>query len=325
MSLEYIEKIYHKVLDNRRTIEFFLKIAIAASLILFLINYISLNEITSVFATADYTLVIYAAVFSFVNLGLQALKWNLVVVNSIGRVNFSKIITSFLAGVTSGLSTPARVGEFIGRALPLKEHSFLDVTIASFVDKIINMLVITFFGALSAVLFYRVVSTPHFFIDVPLMMVIIALFAVVTYIFFSRGFLLFLLKKRFSNKQRIISKISVVKNFLSLSSKKKILIASINLIYYLVILFQFYLLVKAFFPDAELLNLMLVASLILFATTVIVPFSFGDLGVREGAASYLVALVGIPSAIGFNAALVLFVINVIFPSLLGLFFLVKNK
>lgn len=325
MNLEFVSKIYHKFLSNRKTIDFILKIAIAISLTVFLINYISLKEIIAAYKTANINFIIYAVILSVLNIGLQATKWKLVLSSSVGEVQYSKAIASYFAGVSSGLSTPARLGEFIGRALPLKKFNFLDITLMSFVDKIINVLVITFFGAVSAVLFNRVVNHSHFYLDIPLLVVITTLFAFLVYLFFSKGVLIAIVKKKFKENEKITSKISVVEDFLAISFGKKSRIILINIAYYFIILFQFYLLTNAFNVGVDIAQMMFVASLILFATTVIVPFSFGDIGVREGAASYLVVLLGIPAATGFNAALVLFIINVIIPSLFGLILLIKNK
>jgi len=314
-----------KLSANRAIIDRILKIAIAFGLLIFLIGYISPSEIVKLFSTAKYEYLLYASLLSFVNVFLQAYKWKLVINLSIGEVPFTRILSSYFAGITSGLSTPARVGEFIGRAIPLHEFNFFNVTIVSFIDKLINLLVITFFGSVASVLFYRTLSSPHFYIDFPLLVIIIVLFAVLTYLLFNNAFLVALIKRKFKANEKVIEKVSIVDKFLTQSWRKKSTIFFVNIIYFFVILFQFALLVNAFIDYNNYFLLMMIASLILLATTVVLPFSFGDLGVREGAASYLIGLVAISPAIGFNSAIVLFIINVILPALFGLIFLIKKK
>ena len=314
-----------KIFANRVIIDRVLKVAIGFGLLIFLISYISPDEILNLFSQAKYKYIIYASLLTFVNIFLQAYKWKLVINSSLGEIPFLRVLNSFFAGISSGLSTPARVGEFIGRAIPLKEFNFFSVTIVSFIDKIINALVITFFGSIASVLFYQSISSPHFYIDGPLLIIIISVFAALTYLLFNNGFFVSLIKKKFRENEKVLNKISVVDNFLSQPAKNKIAIFFVNTLYYFVILFQFALLVNAFTDFSNYYQLMIIASLILVATTVVLPFSFGDLGVREGAASYLVGVVAIAPAIGFNSAIVLFIINVILPSIIGLIFLVKKK
>jgi uncharacterized membrane protein YbhN (UPF0104 family) len=43
-----------------------------------------------------------------------------------------------------------------------------------------------------------------------------------------------------------------------------------------------------------------------------------DLGVREGAAVFFLSVFGASPAVAFNAALLLFVINIVFPTALGI-------
>lgn len=322
---ETINNVLQKLVANRAVIDRVLKIAIAFGLLIFLIGYISPSEIVSVFTSANLKYIIYAALLSFVNIFLQAYKWKLVINLSLGELPFTRVLRSYFGGISSGLSTPARVGEFIGRAIPLHEFNFFNVTIVSFIDKLVNLLVITFFGSIASVLFYRKLSSPHFYIDVPLLVIIIVMFAVLTYLLFSNAFLVSLVKRKFKTNEKVIEKISIVDKFLMQSWRKKSAIFIVNIIYFIVILFQFALLVNAFTEFNNYFLLMIIASLILLATTVVLPFSFGDLGVREGAASYLIGLVAISPAIGFNSAIVLFIINVIFPAILGLIFLVKKK
>lgn len=324
-TTESITNAVQKISENRVLLDRILKIAIALGLLIFLIGYISPREILTVFNGVEYKYIFYASLLSFVNMFLQAYKWKLVINNSLGELPFTRVLRSYFGGISSGLSTPARIGEFIGRAIPLDEFNFFDVTIVSFVDKLINLLVITFFGSIASVLFYRTLSSPHFYIDIPLLAIIIVMFALLTYLVFSNGLIVTLVRRKFRENQKVLEKISVIDKFLSQSWRNKSTIFLVNIFYFFVILIQFALLVNAFADVENYFLLMMIASLILLATTVVLPFSFGDLGVREGAASYLVGLVAISPAVGFNSAFVLFIINVILPAILGLVFLIKKK
>jgi uncharacterized membrane protein YbhN (UPF0104 family) len=55
----------------------------------------------------------------------------------------------------------------------------------------------------------------------------------------------------------------------------------------------------------------------------IFPISIADIGIREAGSVYFFALLGISSAAAFNASMVLFLINILLPSVVGLLFLPK--
>ena len=56
-------------------------------------------------------------------------------------------------------------------------------------------------------------------------------------------------------------------------------------------------------------------------TKTLLPISIGDLGIREGAAIYFLGKVNVLKVHAFNASMVLFLFNVLFPSLVGMFLL----
>jgi uncharacterized membrane protein YbhN (UPF0104 family) len=93
--------------------------------------------------------------------------------------------------------------------------------------------------------------------------------------------------------------------------------------FYIVIFLQMFLLLNAFSPvqpgDAFLgfAAMMFLKSL--------VPISLGDLGIREAGSVYFYALRGIASATALNAALLLFAINILLPSLIGLLFMPRSR
>ena len=62
-----------------------------------------------------------------------------------------------------------------------------------------------------------------------------------------------------------------------------------------------------------------------FLAKTLLPVSFGDLGVRESAAIYFFAQFGISRAAAFNASFLLFLINLLIPSLAGLLIILFNR
>jgi uncharacterized membrane protein YbhN (UPF0104 family) len=57
----------------------------------------------------------------------------------------------------------------------------------------------------------------------------------------------------------------------------------------------------------------------------LLPISFGDLGVRETATVFFVSLIGGQKTTGFNASILIFLINLAFPSFIGFLLLFIPK
>lgn len=55
------------------------------------------------------------------------------------------------------------------------------------------------------------------------------------------------------------------------------------------------------------------------------PITFGELGVGEAASIHFFGQFGVPKAAAFDASILLFMINMVIPSLVGLFFLPALK
>ena len=100
---------------------------------------------------------------------------------------------------------------------------------------------------------------------------------------------------------------------------------SFSFFFYLCYIIQYALLVSAFSGHYDAVNFLWAANLIMFVKTIIPPISLGELGIREGASIYFLTQMGQSASVGFNASILLFVINLLIPALIGaVMFLRKN-
>ena len=86
---------------------------------------------------------------------------------------------------------------------------------------------------------------------------------------------------------------------------------------------QFSLLVNAFSSIAITKAFLAVGTTMMVKS--MLPIAIGDLGVRESAAVYFFNMLHVPGAAAFNASLLLFFINLLTPSILGLILILKNR
>ncbi|HQF43470.1 MAG TPA: hypothetical protein PK073_11230, partial [Ignavibacteriaceae bacterium] len=106
------------------------KVVIAFGLLFYLINSVNLNDIISAIKNADIAFLTIAFVLSIVNVWLQFYKWKLTSNIILQEERSSKIWLSLFYGFSAGVFTPARTGEYFGRALAFKDKSLLNVTLA---------------------------------------------------------------------------------------------------------------------------------------------------------------------------------------------------
>ena len=87
---------------------------------------------------------------------------------------------------------------------------------------------------------------------------------------------------------------------------------------HIVLIFQMFFLIRSF-SDISIAHAVYGTSAMMFAKSV-VPISFGDIGTRELSSIYFFSRFGIAQAAALNASLLLFVLNIIFPGIMGAFF-----
>lgn len=95
-------------------------------------------------------------------------------------------------------------------------------------------------------------------------------------------------------------------------------VIGVGLLRYAVYVTQFVLLLRAFAPFADPRLAFLGVAVVFFVKFLAPPIFLFDLGLREGAAVVILGYLGVPEAAAFNAALLLFGINLVLPALLGL-------
>ena len=88
---------------------------------------------------------ILAFVLMFVNWSLEAMKWKLSV-QHVQPVSFGKALKAIFSGVSFSVTTPNRMGEYIGRVLYMNEGNRLKVISLTILGSLSQLIVTMFFG-----------------------------------------------------------------------------------------------------------------------------------------------------------------------------------
>ncbi len=310
--------------NKKQLLYSFIKIIIAAGLILFIINKIKPKEILSAFYSADYYLIILAFFLSFLNLYFQYLKWETVCHNYLNVRSKKKIFISLFHGFAAGIFTPARIGEYFSRGLAIKEKSILQVATATFIDKLFPLIIVSFFGGISFILFLNYNHLVRLYITIPaFFLVVIFLLAFLS--LFIKGKILNYIPASIKQNRKFEKIFLNLEQLTKLNFKfiKRMIFISVS--FYFCFLLQFAVLVAAFAHNFHLFEYLWNGSLIMFGKSIIPQVSLGDLGIREGISIYFYNKSGVAASTAFDASFFLFLINLLFPSLIGMILLYKKN
>lgn len=314
-----------KPIYYKSKIIFAIKLVITALLLVYLISYVQLQSILDSIFHSNILFISFSLILLIPNVYLQYLKWQLTCRQLLGENNNRKIAFSLFYGFPPAVFTPARTGEYIGRGLAFKAHPIVEIIIATFIDKLYVAIVTFVLGVIGAFLFIRTYYQSSFFISIPLLTALFVVSVIITVLLFADKEWMFkkfsaILKFKFIIQIR--EKLLILKKINTSYSLKMFLLSALFLLCYLL---QFMFLISAFSNHFSSLNYFWAALVVMFTKSILSPITFGELGVREGAAVFILTQMGELSSTALNASLALFFINIIIPSLIGLFLLFLKK
>lgn len=90
-------------------------------------------------------------VLMWVNWGLEALKWK-IAVKPVQEIGFGKALQAILSGVSFSVSTPNRIGEYLGRVLYMQEGKRLKTISITIVGSMSQLIITLLAGAIGLVI-----------------------------------------------------------------------------------------------------------------------------------------------------------------------------
>ena len=313
MPIKLIRKVKHIDPTTRKIAFFTLKIVVAVLVVSVLIKKISVERLMGALSEAQPVFIIIAAVLVVLNILFQFLKWRLVVHCENPHVKKRHILFSLFIGMALGLVTPGRIGDF-GRTFFVKDVEWAKLLGLLMVDKLITLSILYFVGIVG--LSHFISMSMHPFVWLPIFIMTIGLVLL---------FLLFLLRPEllrsiFSRYHHLLSPYGAVEKFLTgielatpRFTLRLLLLTSLQMLTYCT---QLVMLILAFYKIPIIKGYL--STFAVMFTKSLLPISLGDLGIRESASVYFFGQLGVPSAAAFNASFLLFIINILLPSMLGL-------
>lgn len=317
-------KVLSFLIQNKVKLFFGFKIFIAIGLLWFLISYVEWSDILLAVTNAKIEYLIFAFLLSSLNIYLQFYKWRLTT-NYILKENSSKkILLSLFHGFSAAVFTPARIGEYFGRAIALKDKPVYKVALATLLDKLFPLILVAFFGSIGTIIFIHIEYELNIYLTSSIFIILIVLFILFFKLLWSENFWENILLSKLKSSSRLKKYLEKVKEIKTLDKVYASKMLFVSFLFYSCFLIQYALLVSAFSSEIRFIEYLWVGNLIMFAKTIIPPISFGELGIREGASIYFISKVGESSTVGFNASIFLFLINVLLPAIIGFVLLFRK-
>lgn len=305
---------------SKRVLIYLLKLAIAALVIVMLLGRVQTEDLSKAFQSARLICIWMALALLVPNIYIQFFKWRYLVRLLKPSVTNREVFQSLLAGFTFGFITPGRLGEF-GRAFFIKECPWVSLLAITFIDKLFSLAVVFIGGAIGLMFF--VSRQLYLYTLAPIIVFTAITLIVIYYVLFHpeviRGFLYSLnLILPFRDKMKLL--MGSLDNFHRRQALNLLLMTSG---FYLIFLIQFYILVCSFHRTPALPALGAIAATMLVKS--LLPISLGDLGIRESAAIFFLGKIDVHESAAFNASILLFLINLLIPSLVGLVLVLKYR
>jgi uncharacterized protein (TIRG00374 family) len=254
----------------------------------------------------------------FINWGFEAFKWKLLV-EKIEKLTWFTAVKSVLAGLASGLLTPNRIGNFVGRLAFIKKENHNKALVNTLIGNLAQFLstvLIGLNGFLTLILLQYNLLNKALVMSLSLVLVLLALV-----LYFKPSVIIGKFTTRIISDKTSQS----IHEVEQMTTQFKLNILFVSMLRYFVFCIQYYLLFMAFNVQlTPVVIFSLIASTFL-VTTLIPSFFFGKLFVRESTAVFIFSLANIDVTVVLVIAFLLWFINLAIPAIFGSFFWLKQK
>jgi hypothetical protein len=252
-----------------------------------------------------------------VNWGIESYKWMLIT-SQIQKLPYTKALRSVYAGICVGNLAPGRATEFLAKIHFFNPENRISITVLHFVNGMFQLSITVLFGVLAVLMYYTeqemnaaLANTSFILSGVVMLAFVIALFninKIMNYLYhrFSR-----------ENKGELVH--------LSWGNGLLIRLFALSFLRYIVFTSQFVLLLKVFDVQSHLFSLLMGVCIYFLFTTIIPMFSIIEAAVRTAIALLVFSNMGMSNAALAIVAILLWLINIVFPSIVGYIILLQEN
>jgi len=260
----------------------------------------------------------------FINWSIESYKWKLIV-SKFEIISLKLALKAVFSGITFGIFTPNRIGELAGRVFVLKSENKAKGLSASIISSL-GQSVITFtFGIISLLLIAenKLFATKLLNSNSSLILFFGLFFftILINIVFFNfNKFSVFILRFSFFSKYK--TQVDFINNY---SGKDLLKVLSICLLRYMVYVSQYFLLLKFFGVEIDIFSAYISISATFMIVSIIPSIVLADFGIRGSVSLFILGVFTNSDAGIISAAFLLWLINLVIPSIIGSFLIFKTK
>lgn len=261
----------------------------------------------SFIATLHPPLIIAVSFLMIINWMLESKKWQIILHAIHKKVSFFQAVKSVITGLSAGVITPNRIGEYAGRSMVgNNRHERTEIFLASLLSSAVQS-TITFIAGLPAY-WYVAQSYGNIMVSIEVAVIYLILVAII-----------FLVKKNEAKKLFALFQ----KQSLSFFFR----IFGLSAIRFLIFAIQLFLIFQAFNYHPSFQNSFMALSAMYFMVMFIPSIFWAEPGIRGSTAAYIFPLWGINGKISVVAVSILWLVNVALPVAIGgiIILTTKNK
>ncbi len=227
-----------------------------------------------------------------------------------------------LAGLSIGLFTPARTGEFAGKILYIKNRHRVKATLSSLTGSLAQLNITLIAGAIALpflLLQPNFIQTDFYWLSAASrgIGIVIVFFALLLY-FYHLPFFQWIIKRRFFKRWK-----KYFLHYQVISIKELLKILMISLFRYIVFTMQYVVIYKVVHPSLSPIIVVMLISISFFISSFIPIYSVGEVITRGGIQVWLFSALSVSSVHIVWIGLLIWIINLVIPSLAGWYFILS--
>ncbi|HRD39709.1 MAG TPA: lysylphosphatidylglycerol synthase domain-containing protein, partial [Bacteroidia bacterium] len=277
------------------------------------------QAVTSAFSNLNsYMLLLACIIFIPINWGIESYKWQLITA-PIEEVSYITASKSVYTGLCVGNLAPGRATEFLAKILFFKPNNRPTITLLHFANGMFQLAVTILFGLISIFVFYQEKISEENSAALWIGILCMLLLSVFTF---------FILKFQ-SIQKWIVKKFerSYGQHALPYKFNSKIIskLLILSVLRYFVFTFQFVLVIKLFYTDSLTAEMIAGICIYFLLTTVLPMISVVEAAIRSAIALMIFSGSDISEIAIVLTAVILWILNIVVPSIIGYVIIVKEK
>lgn len=288
----------------------------------------SWNNIREIAFTTEVWKLALAGVLVFVNWGIEAKKW-MVLVSTLTRIGFLRSLKAILAGLAFAVNTPNRIGEYGGRILYLPEGTRMPAVSLTLIGSYSQLLVTLLMGTTGLWLLYLgipgISTRADFVVSSIWIRLLCVLLSTITC-------LLLFMYLRISWLVRWIEKIPGIEKWSRplqvidhLPVRILLRVFGWSVLRYVIFVIQYILLLQIFRVTPDIWSAWWLVSILFLVLAIIPTIAMAEIGIRGKLALELFGWVSTNQLGIISAAISIWLINLIIPAIIGSLLIIRIK